>query len=157
MNYAPVEEAIAAMGRGDMVLVVDDEDRENEGDLTMAAESVTPEAINFMAKYGRGLICLTLTEEQLDTRCRSVLDSAEVSATVITDRSLPGAGTVPGMGIRSPVILVAGDVESMWRSLLDGPIPIVGRRDERGLIVDLRAVLPSDDAAVASALSAACR
>jgi L-seryl-tRNA(Ser) seleniumtransferase len=99
----------------------------------------------------------SLTEEQLDTRCRSVVDSAEVSATVITDRSLPGAGTVPGMGIRSPVILVAGDVEPMWRSLLDGPIPIVGRRDERGLIVDLRAVLPSDDAAVATALSAACR
>lgn len=99
----------------------------------------------------------SLTEEQLDDRCRSVLASAAVSATVIIDRSLPGAGTVPGMGIPSPVILVAGEVESMWRSLLDGPIPIVGRRVERGLIVDLRAVLPSDDAAVASALSAACR
>ena len=49
---------------GKMVILVDDEDRENEGDLTMAAEKVTPEAINFMAKHGRGLICLTLTEEQ---------------------------------------------------------------------------------------------
>jgi hypothetical protein len=49
-----------------MVVVVDDEDRENEGDLTLAAEFVTPEAINFMAKYGRGLICLTLTEERAD-------------------------------------------------------------------------------------------
>jgi len=45
---------------------VDDEDRENEGDLTLAAEKVTPEAINFMAKYGRGLVCLTMTEERLD-------------------------------------------------------------------------------------------
>ena len=49
-----------------MVVVVDDEDRENEGDLTLAAEHVTPEAINFMARYGRGLICLTLTEERAD-------------------------------------------------------------------------------------------
>jgi 3,4-dihydroxy 2-butanone 4-phosphate synthase/GTP cyclohydrolase II len=51
---------------GKMVILVDDEDRENEGDLTMAAQAVTPEAINFMAKYGRGLICLTLTEEKAD-------------------------------------------------------------------------------------------
>ena len=49
-----------------MIVVVDDEDRENEGDLTLAAEHVTPEAINFMAKHGRGLICLTLTEERAD-------------------------------------------------------------------------------------------
>ncbi len=49
-----------------MVIVVDDEDRENEGDLTIAAEKITPEAINFMAKYGRGLICLSLTPERLD-------------------------------------------------------------------------------------------
>ncbi len=54
------------MAVGRMVIVVDDEDRENEGDLTLAAEFVTPEAINFMAKYGRGLICLTLTEERAD-------------------------------------------------------------------------------------------
>src|SRR6202000_1065574 len=51
---------------GRMIVVVDDEDRENEGDLTLAAEFVTPEAINFMAKHGRGLICLTLTEERAD-------------------------------------------------------------------------------------------
>jgi 3,4-dihydroxy 2-butanone 4-phosphate synthase/GTP cyclohydrolase II len=48
-----------------MVIVVDDEDRENEGDLTMAADLVTPEAINFMARHGRGLICLSLTEEKV--------------------------------------------------------------------------------------------
>lgn len=65
MPLAKIEEAIAAIGRGEMVILVDDEDRENEGDLIMAAESVTPEAINFMAKHGRGLICLTLTDERL--------------------------------------------------------------------------------------------
>src|ERR1700678_3354386 len=64
--FAEVEEAVAEIRAGRMVVVVDDEDRENEGDLTLAAEFVTPEAINFMAKWGRGLICLTLTEERAD-------------------------------------------------------------------------------------------
>jgi 3,4-dihydroxy 2-butanone 4-phosphate synthase/GTP cyclohydrolase II len=61
-----VRQAIEAIRSGKMVVLVDDEDRENEGDLTMAAAKVTPEAINFMAKWGRGLICLTLTESQVD-------------------------------------------------------------------------------------------
>ena len=66
MSVASIEEAIEDIRQGKMVILVDDEDRENEGDLTMAAEAVTPEAINFMAKYGRGLICLTLTPEKCD-------------------------------------------------------------------------------------------
>ncbi|MDI6763939.1 MAG: bifunctional 3,4-dihydroxy-2-butanone-4-phosphate synthase/GTP cyclohydrolase II [Thermodesulfobacteriota bacterium] len=61
-----IEEALDEIRQGRMIILVDDEDRENEGDLTMAAEKVTPEAINFMAKYGRGLICLSLTEERLN-------------------------------------------------------------------------------------------
>ena len=65
-RIARVVEAMDDIRAGKMVILVDDEDRENEGDLTMAAEKVTPEAINFMAKYGRGLICLTLTEEKAD-------------------------------------------------------------------------------------------
>ena len=64
--FASVEAAIAEFREGRMIVVVDDEDRENEGDLTLAAEFVTPEAINFMAKFGRGLICLTLTEDRAD-------------------------------------------------------------------------------------------
>jgi 3,4-dihydroxy 2-butanone 4-phosphate synthase / GTP cyclohydrolase II len=64
--FCDVETAIAEIRAGRMIIVVDDEDRENEGDLTMAAEHITPEAINFMAKYGRGLICLAMTEERLD-------------------------------------------------------------------------------------------
>jgi len=66
MPVATIESAIEDIKQGKMVILVDDEDRENEGDLTMAAEMVTPEAINFMARYGRGLICLTLTEEKCD-------------------------------------------------------------------------------------------
>jgi 3,4-dihydroxy 2-butanone 4-phosphate synthase/GTP cyclohydrolase II len=64
--FTDVPGALAEIRAGRMVVVVDDEDRENEGDLTLAAEFVTPEAINFMARYGRGLICLTLTEERAD-------------------------------------------------------------------------------------------
>jgi 3,4-dihydroxy 2-butanone 4-phosphate synthase / GTP cyclohydrolase II len=64
--FTDVPGAIEEIKAGRMIVVVDDEDRENEGDLTLAAEFVTPEAINFMAKHGRGLICLTLTEERAD-------------------------------------------------------------------------------------------
>jgi 3,4-dihydroxy 2-butanone 4-phosphate synthase/GTP cyclohydrolase II len=64
--FARIEDALEAMRAGRMVIVVDDEDRENEGDLTIAAEKVTPEAINFMARHGRGLICLSMTPERLD-------------------------------------------------------------------------------------------
>jgi 3,4-dihydroxy-2-butanone 4-phosphate synthase len=62
----PIDVAVAEIRAGRMIVLVDDEDRENEGDLCMAAEKVTPEAINFMARFGRGLICLPLGEEQID-------------------------------------------------------------------------------------------
>ena len=67
MSILAIEDAIKEIRAGRMVILVDDEDRENEGDLTMAAEAATPEAINFMAKYGRGLVCLSLTGEKLDS------------------------------------------------------------------------------------------
>src|SRR6185295_7294995 len=66
MPFATIEGAITEVQEGRMVIIVDDEDRENEGDLMIAAEKVTPEAINFMATYGRGLICLPMTGERLD-------------------------------------------------------------------------------------------
>jgi 3,4-dihydroxy 2-butanone 4-phosphate synthase/GTP cyclohydrolase II len=66
MGVSTIEEAIEDIRQGKMVILVDDEDRENEGDLTMAAEMATPEAVNYMAKFGRGLICLTLTAEKCD-------------------------------------------------------------------------------------------
>ena len=64
--FAPIEDAIDAIRAGEMIIVCDDEDRENEGDLTIAAEKVTPETINFMAKHGRGQICLSMTGARLD-------------------------------------------------------------------------------------------
>ncbi|MGH8819251.1 MAG: 3,4-dihydroxy-2-butanone-4-phosphate synthase, partial [Achromobacter pestifer] len=67
-GIASVAEIIAELRAGRIVILVDEEDRENEGDLVMAAEFVTPEAINFMVTHGRGLVCLTLTED----RCRQL-------------------------------------------------------------------------------------
>src|SRR6202046_26176 len=80
--FAEVEEAVAEIRAGRMVVVVDDEDRENEGDLTLAAEKVTPESINFMAKYGRGLVCLAMT---------GAIDAREGATTGISafDRARP--------------------------------------------------------------------
>src|SRR5580698_7512427 len=66
MSFASIPEAIEETRAGRMLVVVDDEDRENEGDLTIAAEKVTAEIVNFMATHGRGLICLTLTPERCD-------------------------------------------------------------------------------------------
>src|SRR6266700_1065858 len=66
MPFDTIKEAAELYRRGSFVIIVDDEDRENEGDLCIAAEKITPDAVNFMAKYGRGLICLPLTEERCD-------------------------------------------------------------------------------------------
>jgi 3,4-dihydroxy 2-butanone 4-phosphate synthase/GTP cyclohydrolase II len=67
MSEERIAQAMEAFRKGEFVILVDDEDRENEGDLAIAAEKVTPEAINFMAKYGRGLICLAITEDKADS------------------------------------------------------------------------------------------
>src|SRR6478609_10437060 len=66
MSIAPIPELVAELAAGRMVILVDEEDRENEGDLVIAADHVTPEAINFMARFARGLICLTLTRERCE-------------------------------------------------------------------------------------------
>ena len=73
MPISPIPELVAELAAGRMVILVDEEDRENEGDLVLAADHVTPEAINFMASFGRGLICLTLTRE----RCERLQPAAD--------------------------------------------------------------------------------
>ena len=84
--FSPIEEAIEEIRRGRMVVVCDDENRENEGDLTMAAQFATPEAINFMAKHGRGLICLSLTARAL-RRARARPDGGQERVARSTPRS----------------------------------------------------------------------
>lgn len=76
-RIARVEEAVAALRAGEMIIVVDDEDRENEGDLVMAAEHATPEAVNFMISYGRGLLCVALTNRRADELALPMMVSGE--------------------------------------------------------------------------------
>ena len=66
MKFNTIQEAIQDIKQGKMIIVIDDESRENEGDLVMAASSATPDNVNFMAKYGRGLVCVTLEGERMD-------------------------------------------------------------------------------------------
>src|SRR5258706_10380806 len=77
--FATVEEALEEIRQGRQIVLVDDEDRENEGDLTMAAEKITPEAVNFMARYGRGLVCLALTEARCDELALPLMTPASTS------------------------------------------------------------------------------
>ncbi|HEY2677681.1 MAG TPA: 3,4-dihydroxy-2-butanone-4-phosphate synthase, partial [Steroidobacteraceae bacterium] len=81
--FNSIDEILEDLRRGKMAVIMDDEDRENEGDLIMAAECVRPEDVNFMARYGRGLICLTLTRE----RCRQLRLPLMVSDTDTTHRT----------------------------------------------------------------------
>src|SRR5271168_95786 len=111
--FATVEEAVEEIRQGRMIVLVDDEDRENEGDLTMAADSVTPEAINFMTKFGRGLICLSLTEERCDDLDLKPISPRNTSAfgTPFCEPIDARRGTTTGTSAwdRATTILVATD------------------------------------------------
>jgi 3,4-dihydroxy 2-butanone 4-phosphate synthase/GTP cyclohydrolase II len=119
--FADVEEAVAEIRAGRMVVVVDDEDRENEGDLTLAAEFVTPEAINFMARFGRGLICLTLTEERADYLRLPPMTSENTSrfGTAFTETIEAREGVTTGISAadRAHTIRVAIDPKSTANDL----------------------------------------
>jgi 3,4-dihydroxy 2-butanone 4-phosphate synthase/GTP cyclohydrolase II len=119
--FASVEEAIADIRAGRMVVVVDDEDRENEGDLTLAVEFVTPEAINFMARFGRGLICLALTEERADFMRLGPMTSENTSrfGTAFTESIEAREGVTTGISAadRAHTIRVAVDSRSTANDL----------------------------------------
>ena len=114
--FASIEDAIDAIRDGQMIIVGDDEDRENEGDLTIAAEKVTPEAINFMAKYGRGLICLPMTGERLDELEIPLVVNVEHDAVrhgvLRVDRSQGARGTGISAADRAATVLAAIDPET---------------------------------------------
>jgi 3,4-dihydroxy 2-butanone 4-phosphate synthase/GTP cyclohydrolase II len=118
MPFSSIEEALEDFRAGKMLVVVDDEDRENEGDLTIAAEKVTPEAINFMARYGRGLVCLPMTGERLDElRIPLMVRDEQNSARFGTAFCVPieaRAGTTTGISAadRARTVLVAIDPRS---------------------------------------------
>jgi len=97
-RFNTVDEAIVDIENGKMIILVDDEDRENEGDLCMAAEKITPEAINFMAKYGRGLICLSLTPERVE----------ELDLPMMTDDNTSPFGTAFTVSIEAKLGVTTG-------------------------------------------------
>src|SRR5688572_4167804 len=111
--FATVEEAIAEFHQGRPIVLVDDEDRENEGDLALPAEKITPAAVNFMAKHGRGLICLALTEDRCDELHLPLMSPVNTSAlgTAFTESIDARQGTTTGISAadRATTILMAID------------------------------------------------
>ncbi len=112
--FADIPSALEEIRAGRMIVVVDDEDRENEGDLTMAAEAITPEAINFMARYGRGLICLAMTQkrlDELDLRQMTSRNTAQFRTAFTESIDALGRGVTTGISAfdRAQTILCAID------------------------------------------------
>ncbi|MEA2269932.1 MAG: 3,4-dihydroxy 2-butanone 4-phosphate synthase / cyclohydrolase [Solirubrobacteraceae bacterium] len=121
-HFATIEEAIADIRQGRMVVVVDDEDRENEGDLTIAAQFVTPDAINFMAKEARGLICLALTQERCEEMGLDLMaaknESPFETAFTVSVEAREGVTTGISAADRAHTSQVASDPESAARDLV---------------------------------------
>ncbi|MDY6857001.1 MAG: bifunctional 3,4-dihydroxy-2-butanone-4-phosphate synthase/GTP cyclohydrolase II [Thermodesulfobacteriota bacterium] len=139
MALSTIKEAIEEIKKGKMIILVDDEDRENEGDLFIAAEKVTPQAINFMARYGRGLICLTLTEERAKELHLSPMVTINTSPfnTAFTTSIEARCGVTTGISAadRAKTILTAIDEKTRSQDLVQpGHVfPIIAR--EGGVLV----------------------
>jgi 3,4-dihydroxy 2-butanone 4-phosphate synthase/GTP cyclohydrolase II len=121
MTFASIEDAIAEIRAGRMIIIVDDEDRENEGDLVCAAEKATPEIVNFMARYARGLICLPLTEERCDELhlTTQVADNTSFLGTAFTISIDARKGITTGISVadRATTIQVAVDPKTRPQDL----------------------------------------
>ena len=121
MPFASIEEAAADLREGRMIIIVDDEDRENEGDLVCAAELVTPEVINFMATHARGLICMPLTEERCDELhlTMQVADNTSFLGTAFTVSIEARKGVTTGISAadRATTILTAVDPKTRPQDL----------------------------------------
>jgi len=121
MPFASIEDAAADIREGRMIIIVDDEDRENEGDLVCAAEKVTPQIINFMARHARGLICLPLTEERCDELhlTTQVADNTSFHGTAFTISIDARKGVTTGISAsdRATTILTAVDSQTRPRDL----------------------------------------
>jgi 3,4-dihydroxy 2-butanone 4-phosphate synthase/GTP cyclohydrolase II len=140
MNFGSIEQAIQDIATGKLIIVADDEDRENEGDLICAAELVTPELINFMAKYGRGMICLALTSERADLlglppMAETNPDEYRTAYTVSIDAS-PRFGVTTGISAhdRAATILVAVDPDTAPGDLRHGGHVFPLRAREGGVL-----------------------
>src|SRR6202167_3227745 len=116
-KFATVEEAVEEIRQGRMIVLVDDEDRENEGDLTLAAEKITPEAINFMAKYARGLICLPLTEDRCDELHLALMSAINTSVhgTAFTEAIDGRLGVTTGISASDRAITILTAIDAKTR------------------------------------------
>jgi 3,4-dihydroxy 2-butanone 4-phosphate synthase / GTP cyclohydrolase II len=115
--FATVDEALEEIRQGRQIVLVDDEDRENEGDLTMAAEKITPEAVNFMAKHGRGLVCLALTEERCDDLALPLMSPVNTSnyGTAFTESIDARRGTTTGISTADRAITILAAIDPASR------------------------------------------
>ncbi len=115
--FATVEEAVEEIRQGRMIVLVDDEDRENEGDLAMAAEKITPDAINFMAKHGRGLICLPLTEDRCDDLHLPLMSqiNTSVHGTAFTEAVDARVGVTTGISAADRAITILTAIDPKTR------------------------------------------
>jgi 3,4-dihydroxy 2-butanone 4-phosphate synthase/GTP cyclohydrolase II len=115
--FTTVEEAVEEIRQGRMIVLVDDEDRENEGDLTMAAEKISPEAINFMAKYGRGLICMPLTEDRCDELHLPLMSpiNTSVHGTAFTEAVDARVGVTTGISASDRAITILTAIDPKTR------------------------------------------
>jgi 3,4-dihydroxy 2-butanone 4-phosphate synthase/GTP cyclohydrolase II len=120
-KFNTIDEAVEDIAKGKMIILVDDEDRENEGDLCMAAEKITPQAINFMAKHGRGLICLSLTPERVEQLKLPMMSEANTSsfgtAFTVSIEAKKGVTTGISAADRAVTILTAIDPKSTHEDL----------------------------------------
>src|SRR5438309_2486829 len=120
-HFATVEEAVEEIRQGRMIVLIDDEDRENAGELAMAAEKITPDAINFMAKYGRGLICMPLSEERCDDLRLPLMSpiNTSVHGTAFTEAVDARVGVTTGISAsdRAITILTAIDPKTKPQDL----------------------------------------
>jgi len=140
--FATIAEAIAEIKAGRMIVVIDDEDRENEGDLTIAAETVTPEVINFMATHARGLICLAITQERADELELPLMAPRNTSRggtafTVSIDAKVRGVTTGISVYDRAQTILAAIDPSTVPEDL-GRPGHIFPLRARRGGVLERR-------------------
>jgi 3,4-dihydroxy 2-butanone 4-phosphate synthase/GTP cyclohydrolase II len=134
-QFATVDEAAEEFRQGRPIVLVDDEDRENEGDITMAAEKVSPEAINFMAKFGRGLICLTLTEERCDELNLPPMSPVNTAAhgTPFTESIDARHGTTTGISAADRALTILAAIDPTTRPAdLARPGHIFPLRAKRG-------------------------
>src|SRR5579862_8969009 len=133
--FATVEEALEEIRQGRQIVLVDDEDRENEGDLTMAAEKITPEAVNFMARYGRGLVCVALTEERCDDLALPLMTPVNTSnyGTAFTESIDARRGTTTGISASDRAITILTAIDTATRpSDLARPGHVFPLRARRG-------------------------